>query len=252
VLLPFGPDIWIADGPIVTAAAGFHYPTRMAVIRLKNGDLVLWSPVKPSQELRRAVEALGVVRFLVPPNALHHTFLGDWQRAYPEARIHAPPGLREKRKDIEFEGDFTDDGIAAWSGQIDIVIVRGNRITTEVVLFHRTSGTAIFTDLLQQFPAGWFRGWRSLIARLDLMVADEPTVPRKFRVAFTDRRAARESVVSILAWPTTKVLIAHGPPVTADGQAFLRRAFRWLVRARGSPSRGQPPKVQAFIDWFCR
>ena len=230
MLQPFGPDIWIADGPTVTAAAGFHYPTRMAVIRLKNGDLVLWSPVELSGDLRRAVDTLGPVRFLVPPNALHHTFLGQWQRAYPEARVHAPPGLRRKRKDIEFEGDFSDAGIAAWAGQIDIVIIRGNRIVTEVVLFHRKSGTAIFTDLLQQFPAAWFGGWRSVVARLDLMLADEPTVPRKFRIAFTDRKAAREAVARILAWPAAKVLIAHGAPVTVDGQAFLRRAFRWLIR----------------------
>ena len=78
-------------------------------------------------------------------------------------------------------------------------------------------------------PSGWFKGWRALIARLDLMTAAEPTVPRKFRVAFTDRRAARESLRRILAWPTEKVIIAHGPPITDDGQAFLRRAFRWLA-----------------------
>jgi hypothetical protein len=229
VLQPFGPDIWIVDGSTVTATAGFHYPTRMAVIRLRNGDLVLWSPIALSAGLRGAVDALGVVRYLVPPNSLHHTFLGDWQRAYPEARVHAPPGLRRKRKDIEFEGDFTDAGIAAWAGQIDIVIVGGNRITTEVVLFHRRSSTAIFADLLQQFPPGWFIGWRALVARLDLMVAGEPSVPRKFRAAFTDRNAAREALRQILAWPASKVLIAHGPPVTDDGQAFLRRAFRWLI-----------------------
>jgi len=229
MLTEFGPNIWIADGPTVTAAAGFHYPTRMAVIRLTSGDLVLWSPTALTDDLRAEVETLGAVRYLVPPNSLHHTFLGDWQRAYPDATVYAPPGLREKRKDIRFDADFSDGPIAAWAGEIDHAIMWGNRITTEVVFFHRQSGTAIFTDLIQQFPRGWFKGWRALIARLDLMTAAEPTVPRKFRVAFTDRRAARESLRRILAWPTEKVIIAHGPPITDDGQAFLRRAFRWLA-----------------------
>ncbi|GAB1717631.1 MAG: hypothetical protein NTAFB05_26730 [Nitrobacter sp.] len=201
----------------------------MAVIRLTNGDLVLWSPIALAADLRAAVEALGAVRYLVPPNSLHHTFLGDWQRAYPDAKVYAPPGLREKRKDIRFDGDFSDSPIAAWAGEIDLVIMWGNRITTDVVFFHHESGTVIFTDLIQQFPSGWFKGWRALIARLDLMVAGEPTVPRKFRIAFTSRRAARESLRSILAWPTRKVLIAHGLPITDDGQAFLRRAFHWLA-----------------------
>ncbi|MFM2282115.1 MAG: hypothetical protein RLZZ444_4346, partial [Pseudomonadota bacterium] len=159
----------------------------------------------------------------------HHTFLGDWQWSYPDALVYAPAGLREKRQDIRFDADFSDGPIAAWAGEIDHAILWGNRITTEVVLFHRESGTAIFTDLIQQFPRGWFRGWRALVARLDLMTADEPAVPRKFRMAFTDRRAARQSLEPILAWPTKKVIIAHGPPITEDGQTFLRRAFRWLA-----------------------
>lgn len=229
MLKEFGPNIWIAEGPTVTAAAGFHYPTRMAVIRLTNGDLVLWSPTVLAGDLRAEVEMLGAVRYLIPPNSLHHTFLGDWQRAYPDAKVYAPPGLREKRKDIRFDGDISDGPIAAWAGEIDLAIMWGNRITTEIVFFHRQSGTAIFTDLIQQFPREWFKGWRALVARLDLMVAAEPTVPRKFRVAFTDRRAARESLQRILAWPTGKVIIAHGPPISDDGQAFLRRVFRWLA-----------------------
>ncbi|MDO6965259.1 DUF4336 domain-containing protein [Rhizobium alvei] len=230
MLKEFGPNIWIADGTVVTAAAGFHYPTRMGVIRLANHDLLLWSPIALSDELGAEVETLGTVRYLIPPNALHHTFLGDWQRAYPSALVYAPPGLREKRKDIRFDADFGDGPVAAWAGEIDHAIMWGNRITTEVVLFHRESGTAIFTDLIQQLPRGWFKGWRALVARLDLMTADEPAVPRKFRLAFTDRQAARLSLETILAWPTQKVIIAHGPPIIEDGQSFLRRAFHFLSR----------------------
>lgn len=229
MLREFGPSIWIADGPTVTAAAGFHYPTRMTVIRLTNGDLVLWSPTAISDDLRVQLGTLGQVRYLAPPNALHHTFLLEWQLAYPEALILAPPGLREKRPDIRFDADFTDEPIAGWAGEIDHVIVRGNRIVTEVVFFHRLSGVAIFTDLIQQFPRGWFKGWRALVARLDLMTAAEPAVPRKFRIAFTDRHAARKSLRHILAWPTKKVIMAHGPPIAEGGQAFLRRAFSWLA-----------------------
>ncbi len=229
MLKEFGPNIWIAEGPTVTAAAGFHYPTRMAVIRLTNSDLVLWSPTALTDDLRAEVERLGAVRYLIPPNALHHTWLGDWQRVYPDATVYAPPGLREKRRDIRFDADFGDGPVATWAEEIDHAIMWGNRITTEVVFFHRQSGTAIFTDLIQQFPRGWFSGWRALVARLDLMTEAEPMVPRKFRVAFTDRPAARDPLRRILAWPTKKVIIAHGPPITDDGQAFLRRTFRWLA-----------------------
>lgn len=68
------------------------------------------------------------------------------------------------------------------------------------------------------------------MAKLDLMVGPEPSVPRKFRAAFTNRALAREALNRILAWPAAKVLMAHGTPVEKDGQGFLRRAFRWLAK----------------------
>ena len=229
LLIEFGRGIWIASGPVLTAAAGFHYPTRMAVIRLTNNELAVWSPVEMSDDLRADLAALGTVRHVLAPNSLHHTFFAEWRQAYPDALFYAAPGLREKRPDIRFDRDLTGDPVTDFGGEIDLVVVRGNRITTEVVFFHHASRTAIFTDLLQNFPAGWFRGWRAVVARLDLMLASEPSVPRKFRLGFTDKRAARSAVAQILTWPSEKVLMAHGEPVTANGQAYLRQAFGWLI-----------------------
>lgn len=227
ILEQFGSDIWIAAGPTVESF-GFRYPTRMAIIRLSDGSLFLWSPIAVSPELRAEIDALGKVRALIAPNTLHHLFLQEWHAAYPEAVLYAAPGLRERRKDIAFDADLEDEPAQAWAGEIDQVVMRGNLITTEVVFFHRKSGVVLFTDLIQQFPPEWFTGWRALIARWDGMVGAHPQVPKKFRVAFIDRNAARESLKRILAWPAEKVLMAHAEPVRSDGRAFIERAFQWL------------------------
>lgn len=227
-LQPFGPEIWLADGPEADVV-GFRYPTRMAVIRLETGGLLIWSPVAISEALRREVDELGVVRALIAPNSLHHLFLEAWRRAYPDARLFAAPGLSGRRADLVIDAELGDEPPIEWASSLDQVAVRGNRITTEVVFFHRRSGTVLFTDLIQQFPPGWFRGWRALIARLDLMTEPEPTVPRKFRAAFTDRRAARAALQRILEWPADRVVMAHGVPVERAGRAFIARAFRWLT-----------------------
>lgn len=230
MLTEFGPEIWIADGPVVIGGAGFHYPTRMAVIRLANGTLVVWSPTALTAELRKAVDELGQVGLILPPNSLHHTFLGEWQAAYPEAVVLAPPGLREKRMDIRFDGDIADGPHDAWGDEVDVVVVPGNAITEEAVFFHRRSGTVLFADLIQHLPRRWYRGWRALVARLDLMTGDEAAVPRKFRVAFRDKAAAQAAVIRILEWSTETVLIAHGAPIRSDVQGFLQRAFGWLLK----------------------
>lgn len=227
MLQPFAEDLWLADGS-EAVVAGFRYPTRMAVIRLRDGGLFLWSPVALTDALREAVDALGPVRFLIAPNALHHLLLTGWRDAYPDARLFAPPGLRARRRDIAFHGDLADVADVAWSGEIDQVVVRGNLITAEVVFFHRPSRTAIFTDLIQHFRPGDFHGWRRVVARLDLMTAADPEVPRKFRNTFVGRGAARAALQRILAWPADNVVMAHAPPVRGEGRAFIERAFRWL------------------------
>jgi hypothetical protein len=48
--------------------------------------------------------------------------------------------------------------------------MQGNLITTEVVFFHVKSGTVLFTDLLQQFPAGSFSGWRAFVANAHFLL----------------------------------------------------------------------------------
>lgn len=123
-------------------------------------------------------DSLGVVRYLVAPNSLHYLFLQEWRAAYPQATVYAAPGLRERRGELAIDIELTGQR-GAWSDEVDHVVVRGNRITTEAVFFHRRSRTVLFTDLLQQFPPGWFRGWRALAARVDLMTGEQPRVLRK-------------------------------------------------------------------------
>jgi hypothetical protein len=227
MLCEFGPGLWLSDGPSVSVA-GFHYPTRMALVRLADGSLFIWSPIRLNDALKAAIEGLGPVSQIVAPNGLHHLSLPEWVAAFPRARVHAAPRLRKKRHDIAFHADLGDLADPAWAGLLDQVVVCGNLITDEVVFFHRPSRTALFTDLLQQFPDGWFKGWRALVARADLMVGREPAVPRKFRLAFFRRSAARASLATIRAWPVERVVMAHGQPVERDGAAFLARAFGFL------------------------
>lgn len=229
MLTPFAENIWLADGPTLTAALGFHYPTRMAVIRLSDGSLFIWSPVALTEDLRREIDALGSVAHLVAPNALHDSFIADWAKAWPAARLHLAPRLAAKRPDIAFADALTEAPAIGWSGEIDQVLV-DNRIAPEIVFFHRASGTVLVTDLIQQLPRGWYRGWRSIIARLDLMTAAEPSVPRKFRLAIGRGADARTAIAKILAWPAQHLVFAHGPTVSTHAKGALAHAFRWLGR----------------------
>lgn len=231
MLTTFGQDIWLASGT-PCAVAGFVYPTRMAVIRLGDDGLFIWSPVALTEGLRAAVDALGIVRWVVAPNTLHHLHLAQWQDAYPSAELHGPKPLHGKRADIRFSGDLQSGVPTPWTGRIDFRVVGGNWITTEVVFHHVASRTVLFTDLLQQFDRRWFTGWRAIVAQLDDLVGDEPRVPRKFRYAFFNRRAARRALDEVVDWQADRLFMAHGRPLVRGGRAAVRDAFRWLSRSR--------------------
>ena len=195
---------------------------------MSSGGLFIWSPIALSTALKGEIDALGAVRFLVSPNKLHHLFLGAWKSAYPEARMFAPPGLRRRRKDLAFDGDLGDAPDPLWAADIDQVALRGSWAMTEVVFFHHASRTAIFADLIQNFPPDWFTGWRAPLARYAGIVAPRPSAPLDWRSSFIDRKSARAALARILAWPIERVVIAHGDPVAAGGAAFVREAFAWL------------------------
>jgi Domain of unknown function (DUF4336) len=226
-LKEFGPELWTADGPVVSFF-GFRYPTRMAAIRLSNGGLFLWSPTALTPALAHTLDALGPVRYLVSPNKLHYLFLADWKRAYPDAKLYASPGLAKRRKDLTFDAELGDAPAPEWAADIDQVLMLGSFALTEAVFFHRPSATAIFADLIQNFPPNWFTGWRGVVARLDGLVAPHPGAPREWRASFVHRRAARAALTRILAWPIERVVIAHGDMVASAGGAFVRGALRWL------------------------
>ncbi|HTO40563.1 MAG TPA: DUF4336 domain-containing protein [Rhizomicrobium sp.] len=228
-LVPFGHDIWTADGPPVSFY-GFAYPPRMAIIKLGDGSLFVWSPIALSPALKREVDALGPVGHLVSPNKLHHLYLGDWKAAYPAARLYASPGLAKKRPDLSFDAELGDAPEPAWAPDLDQVAMAGSWVMTEIVFFHRKSRSVLFADLIENFPPGWFSGWRGWVARMDGILAPNAGAPREWRATFWRRSAARAAFARIIAWEPEQVVLAHGNMVRHEGLAFIRRAFGWLAR----------------------
>jgi Domain of unknown function (DUF4336) len=229
-----GAEIWLVQGPTVSFY-GFPYPTRMAVVRLADRALWVWSPVQLSQALRRALEEIGTPRYLVAPNKLHHLYLGEWQQAWPQARVYAAPGLRERRPDLRFDAELGSDAAVEWSGEIDQVVFRGSFAMEEVVFFHRQSRTVLVCDLIQRFDPESLPPLRRAIMRVDGMVGPDGSTPREWRATFWNRRVARAALEKALGWKCDRLVIAHGRCALENGNDVLRTGLRWLRPAEAPP-----------------
>lgn len=228
MLRELSENIWISDGDAVPFFT-LPYTTRMTVVRLKNGDLFIHSPIKPKSELLQEVSKLGNVKYLISPNKIYHLFLQDWIKLFPDSKIYASPGLRKKRKDIKFTADLKDFPEVEWEDEIDQLIFKGSSIMEEVVFFHKASKTLILTDLIENFDENYFSGIKKIIAKISGIVAPNGQTPIDWRLSFFfGKRKARKCFERILAWQPERIIVAHGKNIKVDAIDFLRKSFKWL------------------------
>ena len=142
-------DLWVAERP--QRFYGLEVGTRMTVIRLADGSLLLHSPVALDARLCAELDAIGWVRFVVAPNRVHHLYAGRVVETYPDARLWVAPGVEHKRPDLVYVAVLGDEAPPEWRGQVDQVFFRGRPYENEVVFFHHASRTLVVCDLAFNF-----------------------------------------------------------------------------------------------------
>ena len=230
------PNLWIFDQDDFNAGAG-KVGTRMTVIRLADGGLFLHSPTKLDNETKRGLDAIGEVRAVVAPSRAHHLFVAEYIKAWPNAKLYGPPGLvgdiedfRARfgaRKDLKLDSVLRDEPPREWAGQIEQHLFKGAPWLNEVVFFHRSSRTLIFTDLVMNVPADR-KGGRIFYTVVGAKGRFGPH--RTVRLLIRDRVAARESVARILNWDFDRVIVTHGDVLESGGRAKFTEAFSFLSR----------------------
>jgi hypothetical protein len=233
-LKPVAENIWVVDGPVIGFGPGpvkMPFPTRMTVIRLSDGALLIHSPTELTGGLRAEIEALGRVAHIIAPNRIHYWWAPDWHRAWPDATVWLAPRIREQAGGrIDFEARELDrpDGYP-WDDEITTRPVAGGYMT-EVVFFHRATRTLVLTDLIENFEPvklGWAMRW---LTWLGGVLDPHGSMPRDMRMTFFKQRPQLKAAVEqMIGWDPERVIIAHGRWYARDGAAELKRAFRWLL-----------------------
>jgi hypothetical protein len=221
-------DLWVVDRP--QSFYGLPVGARMTVIRLAGGRLLLHSPVVLDPALRRELDAIGRVAFVVAPNRLHHLYAGEVAAVYPGTRLWIAPGLERKRPDLVYAGILDDEAPEEWREEVGQVFFRGRPYENEVVFFHRPSHTLLLCDLAFNFGPSSAAPTRLLMKLLRSYGRLGPSTLDPLLIR--DRRAARESLERILSWDFDRVIVAHGDVLESGGHEVLRRGYGWLLSAR--------------------
>lgn len=216
---------------------GINFGGRATIVRLATGNLAVFSPVGLTPAAQEKVKALGIVRYLVALDYEHHLYLSAWAKAYPDAQIIGPEGLREKRekkeatKGTSFAHVFTKaNPITSISEEFDAELEHEyvhSHANREIVFLHKPSRTLIEADLIfnlpatEQYPKGATGGFLNRLLGGLLQTQGTMTAQKRvlwYGLASKDRAGFAASMNRIQAWDFDRIIPCHGDVIDTGGK----------------------------------
>jgi hypothetical protein len=205
---------------------GAEIGTRMTVVRLSDGGLLVHSPIRLTRELEQRLASLGRVEHVLAPNLYHYLFVAAFKERYPNARFHAAPGVAPKLPEVRFDADLRFGRTPPLGDGIGQAWFRSNHELQELVLMHQSTNTLITSDLAFNMQAS-----DGLVSKLMLKLNDSYMTfgpSRVCRAHITEPLMARSDVDAILALKPERMILAHGEILNAGATAAIERGYAWL------------------------
>ena len=223
-VLPHGKLTPIDDGMLTVEGRIkmplMDLPRRMTVVRLHDSRLVVWSAIALDDAAMATFEAFGRPAFLVVPNDHHRLDAKAWKNRYPELKVIAPEGAREKIADVvavdTTSPDFGDPGVT-------FVTVPGTREHEAALVVRRDRGTTlVLNDLVGNIrAASGIDGW---LLRLAGFAGDDAQIPRVVKMALV--KDAADLRAQLLEWAELpglrRIIVSHGDPIESEPRRTLR------------------------------
>ncbi|MGF1521457.1 MAG: DUF4336 domain-containing protein [Leptolyngbyaceae cyanobacterium] len=233
-LIPITHNLWTTPQPL--RFLGLEVGTRMTIVRLSNGDLVLISPILLREADRTVLNELGTVRHIVAPNLFHHLFVNQAQALYPEAKVWGVEGLASKRPDLKLDALLNQTG--SFASELDYlpfegfeaILPRGIVQANETVFYHRPSRTLILADIAFNFDPNSSLGTQLAARIIGTYNSLKPSLLEKWGTRDKDKVA--DSIRRVLTWDFDRVIPAHGSIVATDGKAQLQAGYEWFLNRK--------------------
>ena len=212
---------------------GLEIGTRMTVVRLSNGELVLISPVTLENQDRHYLDELGTVQHIIAPNLFHHLYVQYAQTLYPDATTWGVEGFADRCPELTIDALVNQTG--SFNHELDyfpfqgfgIILPQGITLANETVFFHRSSRTLILTDTAFNFDQSY-----SLVTQLSVRALgsfNSLRPPRLEKWGTRDKDKVADSVCRVLAWDFDRVIPAHGSIVETDGKDAFKAGYEWFL-----------------------
>ena len=212
---------------------------RATAIKLSNSDIIVVSPIPHNEEIKRHLQGLGKVAYLVAPDREHHIYLEQWSKLYPDAKIIGPKSLPSLDPNLKFHKVFgRDDHEAGFEKEVKAQYFPGH-VNEEIALLHIKSKVLVEADLMFNLPAyeqypshprGSHAGLlASLLSPMNFLKADSTS--HKFfnyYLASKNRGEMIRSLDAMRDWEFETIVPCHGEVISKDAKGVWYDSFSWL------------------------
>jgi hypothetical protein len=202
-------------------------------------------------EVKETISQMGELKYITAPDIEHHISLGEWHKAYPNAKIIGPEGLPEKRakqknEDVPFATVFTkaNRGTVKVDDEFDREFnyeYMPSHMNKEIAFCHKPSKTLIEADVFfnlpatEQFSKSGEAANAGILTKLFIFLnnTNGNTLAQKRFIwhvlSASDRKGFASSISKIDGWDFDTVVPCHGDVIETGGKGVFQRVFQWHI-----------------------
>ena len=217
--------LWWVQG----AVPGMSLQRVMSVARLESGGLAIHGAIALREPEQLELEAWGKPELLIVPSGIHRLDAPRYKQRYPELRVLAPRGSRDKVAEVvPVDGAYQD---FAGDRVLELRTLPGVGEREGVMLVRSLDGLSlVFNDVVMNMDTK-----RDLLGYLFTTLLGSAPGPRISRLSklllVKDRAALRAELLRLAALPDlARLIVAHEKVTTgrAEARAALERAASYL------------------------
>ncbi|KAL7929767.1 hypothetical protein V8C35DRAFT_314740 [Trichoderma chlorosporum] len=225
---------------------------RTTIVQLQSGSLVIISPVRLTDAVRKVVVATkGTVEYIIAPNLEHYMHIASWKAEFPSACLIVPEGLPEKciqklgvsreTFDIVYTALESQKHISQeFNDEFDVQYI-DSMDSQEIVLFHKQTHTVIEADLLfnvpavEQFSKSGHSPTSGILTKLvsPIFSTIYPATWQKrlawYVLGAKNRVAFAASVQRIYSWDFDRIIPCHGDVIETGAKRVFATIFEWYL-----------------------
>jgi len=228
-------DVWTFSRPF-TRSGFIPFGGRSTAIKLRNGGVWVMASTALDAETKAKLDDLGPVEYICGINAVHYLYLGDFKKAYPNAKLYAPVEATQvpETKGLTFDGSWGKDSagtVYPFEDEIKALHFAGFK-NKDVVFYHLESKVLLEADLIFNLPATEQYSKTKMSGKFPIIGSISPSSwlqQKSVGGLGVDKEVMRRDAKTVAGWDINKIIPCHGDVIEQNGSEAWKKGLKQFL-----------------------